>query len=194
VREAVIIPDPVTLAVLGGVAATEGIKFLYGQASELLKGWRERRQKGHDKETGPLDVPILPCSVLDGPSVDRPADGAVVARQHSALVELAGALSPYAQEQVEVGVTDIELAERAGRLRALLEEIYGQRFTFQGEEREPTGSRVVVRQVLDSVEGAVLGAEADVGANGDLLVEQRAGTVNEKGSVTGFKGTIGGRG
>jgi len=38
-------PDPVTLTVPGGGAAAEGIKFLYGQAAELLKAWRDRPAK-----------------------------------------------------------------------------------------------------------------------------------------------------
>ena len=184
-----------TLTVLGGVAATEGIKFLYGQASELLKAWRERRQKARDQAPGEskdLDVPILESSVLDGRPVARLADRVVVEREHGALVELSGALSPYALGQVDVDLTDAELAQRAGRLRALLEAIYGQRFTFRGEDREPTGSRVTVSQALGVVEGDVLGAEADVSAGGSLLVEQRADAVRQRGSVTGFKGTIGG--
>jgi hypothetical protein len=43
-------PEPVTLtaASIGAVALTEGIKFLYGQAGELLKRWRERKE-----QTGP---------------------------------------------------------------------------------------------------------------------------------------------
>jgi hypothetical protein len=188
-------PDPVTLTALGAIAAAEGIKFLYGQASELLKAWRERRQKAGDKpaaEAHDLDVAILQSGALDAQPVARPADAAVVEREHSALVELSGALSPYALGQVDVDPTDAELAERAGRLRALLEAIYGQRFTFRGEQREPTGSRVTVHQALGLVEGHVLGAEADVGAGGDLRVEQRADTVSGEGSVTGFKGSIGG--
>lgn len=183
-----------TLAVLGGAAATEGIKFLYGQASELLKAWRARRQEARDQavaEAKDLDVPIVESSALDARPVARPADGVVMEREHAALVELSGALSPYALDQVDVDVTDAELAERAGRLRALLEALYGQRFTFRGEDRDPTGSRVTVRQALGVVEGEVLGAEAAVGAGGDLLVEQRADAVGESGSVTGFTGTIG---
>jgi hypothetical protein len=37
------VPDPITLAALGAVALSEGVKFLYGQAGELLKRRREQR-------------------------------------------------------------------------------------------------------------------------------------------------------
>jgi hypothetical protein len=41
-------PEPVTitLAAVGMAAISEGIKFLYGQASELLK-WRHEKHKAH---------------------------------------------------------------------------------------------------------------------------------------------------
>ena len=35
--------DPLTLSTIGAVALTEGIKFLYEQAGEVLKRWRERK-------------------------------------------------------------------------------------------------------------------------------------------------------
>ena len=40
------VADPFTLAAVGAVAITEGIKFLYGQAGEVLKRWRERKAAG----------------------------------------------------------------------------------------------------------------------------------------------------
>jgi len=38
-------PDPVTLslAAVSSLALTEGVKFFYAQAGELLKWWRDRR-------------------------------------------------------------------------------------------------------------------------------------------------------
>jgi hypothetical protein len=120
------------------------------------------------------------------------ADAAVLEREHKSLVQLTGALSPYAQGHVDIDLADAELAEQAGRLRALLEATYHQRFTFQGEKRDPTGSQVTVRQTLGIVEGEVLGAKAAVGPGGNLHVEQDAQAVKESGSVTGFKGRVGG--
>jgi len=40
--------DPLTISAIGAVAITEGIKFLYGQAGELLKRWRERKDAAKD--------------------------------------------------------------------------------------------------------------------------------------------------
>jgi hypothetical protein len=185
-------PEPLTLAVLGGVVATEGIKFLYGQASELLKVWRERRHAARASgASGNLIVPVKHSDALDGQPGEGVVDEAVLEREHKALVQLTGALSPYAQGQADIDPSDSDLADQAGRLRALLEEAYHQRFTFTGEDREPTGSAVTVRQALGEVEGEVIGAAADVRPGGVLRVDQDVKTVKSSGSVTGFKGNVG---
>jgi hypothetical protein len=186
-------PDPLTLTVLGGVAATEGIKFLYGQATELLKAWRERRRKVDAGDTPPsqLTVPIMDNEVLDGEPAEPIADATVLDKHSKSLVQLIGALSPYALGQADIDLADEELGEQAGRLRALLEAAYGQRFTLRGEQRDPTGTRVSVSQVLGEVEGTVVGAHADVGPGGNLDIDQDVKTVKPGGSVTGFEGSIG---
>jgi len=49
--------DPTTLsaAAIGAAALTEGIKFLYGQAGEILKRWRERKDKAAQESTAQAD-------------------------------------------------------------------------------------------------------------------------------------------
>ena len=42
--------DPFTLGAVGAVVLTEGIKFLYGQAGEALKRWRERKAAGKNAD------------------------------------------------------------------------------------------------------------------------------------------------
>src|SRR5216683_2134709 len=133
-------PDPVTVSALGGLAASEGIKFLYGQAAELLKAWRERRGRVAAGEEPPaqLTVPIVASEVLDAAPAEPVVDVAVLDRENAALVRLTGGLAPYAQGLADLDPDDAELAEQAGQLRALLEAAYGQRFTFRGEQRDPT--------------------------------------------------------
>src|SRR5438874_12120865 len=38
-------PDPFTIAAVGGIVLTEGVKFLYAQASDIIKRWHDRRSK-----------------------------------------------------------------------------------------------------------------------------------------------------
>jgi len=182
------VPEPFDLVVLGS-AATEGIKFIYGQAAEVLSEWRRRRKQDPSDERD-LDVPVLARAVLDAPPSGSTASAAVIARDYQDLVRLSGALSPYALNQADVSAGDAELASAAGQLRDLLEAVYGQRFTFRGERREHTGSLVSVRQRVGEVAGDVVGADAGV-SGGALAVDQEVTTVREGGSVTGFSGRIG---
>ena len=182
------VADPLSLAVLGGAAATEGIKFLYGQAAEVIKAWRARRK---DREQ-PLEVPIVETSVLDAPPAGTAVDPAVLAQAHTTMLKLWQQLAPYAQDLETVEDTDVELARAAGELRALLEAAYGQRFTFRGERREPTGTRVAVEQVLGTVAGLAVGVEGDIGPGATVVVRQDADEVTAEGTVFGVKGRISG--
>jgi len=180
--------DPLSLAVLGGAAATEGIKFLYGQAAEVIKAWRARRK---DREQ-PLEVPIVDTSVLDAQPTGTTVNPAVLTQAHTTMLELWQQLAPYAQDLENVEDTDAELARAAGELRALLEAAYGQRFTFRGERREPTGTRVAVEQVLGTVAGLAVGVEGDIGPAATVVVRQDADEVTAEGTVIGVKGRISG--
>ncbi len=182
------VTDPLSLAVLGGAAATEGIKFLYGQAAEVIRAWRARRE---DRDE-PLEVPIVATSVLDAQPAGTMVDPAVLVRAHNRMLELWQQLAPYAQGLEDAGDTDVGLARAASELRALLEAAYGQRFTFRGERREPTGTRVAVEQVLGTVAGLAAGVEGDIGPAATVVVRQDADEVTAEGKVIGVKGRISG--
>ena len=50
--------EPLTLTTVSTVILTEGIKFLYGQATEALKAWRGRQQRRqeHDRTNASAGV------------------------------------------------------------------------------------------------------------------------------------------
>ena len=185
--------DPLTLAVLGGLVATEGIKFLFSQASDVLKAWRERRAKKRAGEqvADQLEVPIQTSVALDAEPSTQTVDLDVVEHQNQELLELVGKLAPYANQLADIDAEDRALGQAAGELREILEAAYGQRFTFRGENRERTGARVTVRQVLGDVAGgSAVAADANV-SSGRLDVNQDVRSVGEGGTVTAFKGTVG---
>ena len=47
--------EPVTLATVGGTILVEGVKFLYAQASDLIRYWRERRAAKPDENDAEAD-------------------------------------------------------------------------------------------------------------------------------------------
>jgi tetratricopeptide (TPR) repeat protein len=171
-----------TLSALDATALTEGIKFLYAQATELLKAFRERRKRAASGGSVPghEQVPIASSTALDGLPATSPADGTILDAEGPALISLTGALSPYAQEFVDVDPHDRQLIEQAERMRALLEALYGQRFTFTGEQREGTGARVNVKQVLGLVHQEADGPDVEEAAAGsEVPVEQHAHDVQD---------------
>jgi len=129
--------DPLSLGALGGVALTEGIKFLYGQVTELL---RRRRDRAEQAAAEPPVVPAGQAPVLDGPLSPRPVDVAVVAGNEARLRELRRELADYADGLAEPDLADRRLLEQVAALRGLLELAYGQHVTFRGEHRPATGS------------------------------------------------------
>lgn len=183
-------PDPITLGVLGGLAATEGIKFLYDQAGALLQAWRERRNAAREAErepsvAEPLDVPISAGDVLDSAMSSARADAGVVAQNENLMDDLQALIGRYASGDREVPDTDDVLAGRLAELRGLLEAAYGQRLTFKGEQRDPTGTRVSVEQVVEEVGGRLVGI-GELSGNTQVEVRQRIKTVASGGEATGI--------
>lgn len=184
-------PDPVTWDVVGGWSALEGIKFLYGQAAEILKAWRERRRQnyGADTQSADFQVPILDNEVLDGTPTPT-VDATIIEKESASLVRLLAAVAPYAEGLAVPDLGDSELADQIGHLRAILEAAYGQRFTLLGEQREPTGTRVTVVQVLGEVAGVASGVEAQLTPGSEVYVRQETAEIKPGGSIIGFKGSI----
>jgi hypothetical protein len=187
--------EPFSLALVGGAVIGEAVKFLFEQASSLIRAARERRaQAKQATEVPPVaNVPVAPNDVLDGP-VAATVDGRLLDQENRRLIALTGALAPYAAGDAEIDATDGDLMTALSEIRTLLEGLYGQRFTLRGEAREPSGTRVDVRQVLGTVRGGVVGVEAESAVEASVTVEQSASSVEAGGTVTGVRfGSIGPR-
>jgi hypothetical protein len=185
--------EPISLALLGGAVITEGVRFLFDQASTLIRAARERRAQA--KEAAAVDpvvvVPISDNGLLDGP-VAPTVDGALLDQENRRLIALTGALAPYASGDAEIDTGDGDLLTAVVEIRALLEALYGQRLTLRGEDREPSGTHVDVRQALGTVRGTAVGVEADSVRDATVHVDQSATSVEAGGSVTGVRlGSIG---
>ena len=139
--------DPsLSLAALGAVALAEGVKFLYGQATELLKRRRERRDAAKKDEAAEA-LPAAPEGLLDG-SLTVPGDVAISDTDADQLIKLRSQLNVYADNLEPIRADDAELVKAADALRGLLEGVYGKRITFAGEPgRAPTGTPLDVAEL-----------------------------------------------
>jgi hypothetical protein len=134
--------EPITLAAVGTVALTEGIKFLYTQAGEVLKRWRERRD--HDESTAakadasePIDIELP--EAFEGQLSEPKIHFDVLTRLDEDLRETRKNLADYAEGIEVVDDSDRKLLEQTDALRRLLEAVLQERITFKDENRPPSG-------------------------------------------------------
>ncbi|MCZ0975590.1 hypothetical protein O1L55_38875 [Streptomyces albulus] len=104
------------------------------------------------------------------------------------LEVLALAMTPYTRAPERITAEDAELMQMLGRVREALEDVYGQRFTFQGETRERSGP--VSEQHYDTVAGEVTGMEAQEAIRGSATSVIRAKSVEPGGRVVGMRAPI----
>jgi hypothetical protein len=178
--------EPISLAAVGGLALTEGIKFLYAQAGEVLKRWRERRD---DSPAAPMQEARLrpPEGLLAGtPEAAEPRDE-LADRLEEELRETRRLLADYADGIETAREVDPAVLERVDALRGLLEVVYGQRITFKGEQRAPSGPLVTAELDVDEVAGRAAGVRAKVIAGGEVDVTVQARRVESGGEVTGVE-------
>ncbi|WTO32933.1 hypothetical protein OG399_45340 [Streptomyces achromogenes] len=121
--------------------------------------------------TGTLQLPLQP-------------DEARLQACRDQLETLRDALADYAHGDVPVTATP-GLLRTWARLRDALEDIYGQRLTFDGEHRPASGP--FVHQKADHLTGKATGMEAD-DIRGNARVVQDMGTVGPDAEMTGMKG------
>jgi len=137
--------EPITLAAVGTVALTEGIKFLYAQTGEVLKRWRERREAAESSSAShddPADIDTKLPEVFEGQLVEPKIHFEAVERIHKDLQETRKSLADYAQDIEKVDNSNEDLLAKTDALRRLLEAVLQERITFQGEQRPPSGPLV----------------------------------------------------
>jgi hypothetical protein len=199
-------PDPVTLAAVGGFALTEGIKFLYGQAGEALKHWQERKKAKaaaaaeaseavEAVEAAPALEPVqvtLPADAFDGQLRDPRLHLEAVERLEQDLRDLRAAVADYAQGIDEVDPKDEQLLAKVDALRQAMEAVYGQRIAFKGEPGPPSGDAVVGEAKVGEVLGYVAGLRARRILGGSVIGRVEADSVGPGGQAVGLEAdTIG---
>jgi len=171
--------EPMLIAV-AGTALAEGVKFLYAQASEVLKAWRARRRGGTDAT--PVMIPPPPTVAVEQPDpLLQPRD-----------TSMEDTLNDLRDRAHELTAGTIEPSSPEGRriisdLRAYLEVVLRTPITFVGEEPRTFEVRDV-EVVAARVEGDVAGVRLSGG--GSALVEGVRVETNDvagTGRVTGVE-------
>ena len=182
--------DPLTLSALTSSALTEGIKFLYVQAAELLKHRRER------STADSADEARLPAVLpLEGSLEPLHPDLAVLQELEPDLLFLRRLISDYADEIEPADPNDDVLLEQVDALRRILEAVYGQRITFRGEHRPASGPMVEGAIEVGAVAGYAAAVRIKaVSGSASVRGEARAEEVRPAGEIIGVDiGQIGDR-
>jgi hypothetical protein len=182
--------EPITLTLVGTAVLTEGVKFLFAQAGEAIKWWRERKD---DAEAEPVPVPAN--APLDGRLEPAVIDRAAMERLEGKIGELRAALAPYADALTPAPVDpqNPDLIAVVEALRRSLEAVLGQRIRFKGEPGDPSGPLVTGEVDVDQVFSYVAGVSARSIQGGQVRGTVRVKTAEPGSRVVGVDAdTIGG--
>lgn len=168
--------DPITLAALGALALSEGVKFLYGQAGEVLKQRRERRAATAE----------LPSELFETPAGVLSVDLERADELEPELRELRRDLSEYGQGVDAVDPNDRQVVELVDALRRTLETVYGQPIVFRGENRGASAVDLTGEAVVKEVRGYVAGLRARHITSGSATGRVRSDSVEEGGQAIGL--------
>jgi hypothetical protein len=180
--------EPITLAAVGTVALTEGIKFLYAQTGEVLKRWRERRDAAESGDAPPDDTALVGTELPDafeGQLSDPKIHFDVVRRLDKDLRETRNDLTNYAQDIQKVDNTNQDLLAKTDALRRLLEAVLQERITFKGESRPPSGPVLRGSIDVDQVAGYAAAVRARRITGGRTEIEAKAKRVESGGEFIG---------
>lgn len=169
-----------TLSALGLDALSQGIRFLFEQATIALGRRRERKDEERTaSEPAPLAGELEPL-VADEPTLHS---------RHKQIETLIDALRDYAEGSRAIAI-DPELLKNTAALREHLEAIYGQRFTIVGEARPESGP-LTIQEI--KIKRVGVGAEA-IAIEADEILEGKVQTKVEIEDIEGtFKGQKFGR-
>jgi hypothetical protein len=181
--------DPFTLAAVGALVLSEGVKFLFGQAGELIKRWRDKKDAAKEPAAPAVQrIELALPPAFGGGTLRADVDLDAVGPASARLLELRAALSNYVDGVSEVTTADRALLRTTEDLRGVMETLLGQRLTLAGENRPATGTPVVRSEVnVGTVEGKVTGVAADEVTGGQIESKTTAQEVKEGGDVTGVR-------
>jgi len=174
--------DPLTLSGVAANVLAEGIKFLYGQAAEVLRRRREKRVA-----EDPVVEVAESSAALEGELDRLTIDPDAAERLEPELKKLFSALALYAQGIEPADPEDEGLIRTVDALRRVLEAVYHQRLTFSGEARPESGPLVEGEIDVGEVEGYVAAVEAELVASGHVIGKAIVDHVGPGGSAFGVK-------
>ena len=184
-------PTTISLVSVGSVAISEGIKFFYVQAAELLKRYRDRKKGGDVHSVDSVAVDVEPPVEFDAKRFTAVVPMAAIETNRAALEGLLKELSGFAMGYADLDMSDERVLRHVVTLRETLESLYAHPLRFVNETR-PEAPTVSVAVVAGDVDGQFTGLEAGDVGSGTVQMQAKLGSIGENGSATAVKlGNIG---
>lgn len=156
--------DPTTLTGVGIWALAEGVKFLFSEAGEALKIWREHkagRLKTARERDAVAPQPVPPAGAFEGTVQNLDPRPEVVEQVEEPLKKARADVLELSDGTEEVDPANPEHLAKIDRIRTLMEAVLEHRLTFKGENRPPSGplarGEVNVKELLGEAAGISVG-------------------------------------
>ncbi|MEU8975631.1 hypothetical protein AB0D11_41625 [Streptomyces monashensis] len=175
-------PEAADLSMIAGSALPAAFTFLFQRLDAALERWRSGRT------TEPESEPAVPAELVGGLRLPLRIDTDQLGGRVAVLEALALAMTQYERDPRLINASDTVLMQTLGRVREALEDVYGQRFTFQGETREQSGP--TSDHEYESVGGEVTVVQASEAIRGPVLSKIRAKRVEPGGKVIGMTAPV----
>lgn len=172
--------DPIDLSMVVSSALPATFTFLYQRLDALLS-----RHRAEPSMTQPEAMPEIPSVVVGELELPLHADEDLVQARLAELRAYALGLAHYRTNLARLSPDDSLLLQTLSDLRDALEDIYGQRFTFEGEQREHSGP--FSDQRYGQIAGEVIGMEATNVIRGRTTSKITAESVERGGRVVGMR-------
>ncbi|MDT0421123.1 MULTISPECIES: hypothetical protein [Streptomyces] len=172
-------PDAMDLSLVASSTLPAICTFFLQRVDSLLN----RRRAG--RVPAPDALPEVPPQLVGALQLPLNANPERLNSQAAALEALALSLEHYRRGSVPITASDPLLLQTLGRMREALEDVYGQRFTFEGEQRAPSGPTTEHR--YERVAGEVIGLEAQDTIRGQATSVIHAKSVERGAKVVGMK-------
>jgi hypothetical protein len=172
--------DQIGLSMVVSSALPATFTFLYQHLDVLLS-----RRSGNTVGTSSPEVPGVPGLFTGEPKLPLRADEDRVSARAAELRAYALGLEHYQRDPSLIDSGDLLLMQALSGLRDALEDIYGQRFTFQGEDRGRPGP--CSEQHHRKVGGEVVGMQAANVIRGPVTSKITVQSVEPGGRVVGMQ-------
>ncbi|WP_406069000.1 hypothetical protein OG372_14295 [Streptomyces sp. NBC_01020] len=175
-------PDALDLSMVASSALPAVFTFLCQRLDAVLP------HRSSARPVGPGGEPEVPAQLVGELQLPLRVDPGRLEVRLAAVEALALGMEHYQRDPVQISANDPLLMQTLGRVREALEDIYGQRFTFQGENRAQSGP--FSEQCYGTVAGEVTGMEAQEAIRGSVTSTIRARNVEPGGKIVGMKARV----